>query len=260
MAYYFEIGELKLTSRLFLGSSGYSSPEELKSALKQSGASLVTMGVKRIVGNSLNHGRLWFDEILSSGIPILPNTAGCKTAREAVKVAEIACELFETNRIKLEVVGDDYSLQPDPFELLAATKILIKKGINVFPFCTEDIVVAEALVGEGCTVLMPWGSPIGSGQGLLNIESLKRLREKFPKITMVVDAGIGKPSHACQAMEIGYDAVLLNSAVSQSSNPVKMAIAFSHAVNAGRKGFEAGLIQPQSMATATTDISTNIFE
>ena len=260
MSNYFEIGELKLPSRLFLGSSGYSSPDELKKALKQSGASLVTMGVKRIVGNSLNHGRLWFDEILSSGIPILPNTAGCKTAREAVKVAEIACELFETNRIKLEVVGDDYTLQPDPFELLAATKILLKKGINVFPFCTEDIVVAEALVGEGCKVLMPWGSPIGSGQGLLNIESLKRLREKFPKITMVVDAGIGKPSHACQAMEIGYDAVLLNSAVSQSSNPVKMAIAFSHAVNAGRKGFEAGLIQPQSMATATTDISTNIFE
>ena len=139
----------------------------------------------------MNHGRLWFDEILSSGVTILPNTAGCKTAREAVKVAEIACELFETNRIKLEVVGDEFSLQPDPFELVAATKILIKKGINVFPFCTEDIVVAEALVGEGCKVLMPWGSPIGSGQGLLNIESLRRLREKFPKITMVIDAGIG---------------------------------------------------------------------
>ena len=110
MVDYFEIGELKLPSRLFLGSSGYSSPDELKRALKQSGAALVTMGVKRIVGNSSNHGRLWFDEILSSGVTILPNTAGCKTAREAVKVAEIACELFETNRIKLEVVGDDYSL------------------------------------------------------------------------------------------------------------------------------------------------------
>tara|TARA_B100000963_G_scaffold129760_1_gene113202 strand:+ start:39 stop:824 length:786 start_codon:yes stop_codon:yes gene_type:complete len=257
---YFEITDLKLPSRLFLGSSGFSSPDELKNALNLSGASIVTMGVKRIVGHSGNHGRVWFDEILSSGIPILPNTAGCRTAKEAVKIAEIACELFETNRIKLEVVGDDFSLQPNPFELLAATKILIKKGISVFPFCTEDIVVAEALVDVGCDVLMPWGSPIGSGQGLLNIESLKRLREKFPRTRMIVDAGIGKPSHACQAMEIGYDAVLLNSAVSQSKDPVKMAIAFSDAVKAGRKGFEAGLINSQSMATPTTDFSTNIFE
>ena len=259
MATKFEIADLNLRSRFFLGSSGYSSPEELKSALKLSGASLVTMGVKRIVGNSVNHGRLWFEEILSLGLPVLPNTAGCKTAKEAVKVAEIACELFETNRIKLEVIADDFSLQPNPFELVAAAKILIKKGINVFPFCTEDIVVAEALVDEGCEVLMPWGSPIGSGQGLLNIESLKRLREKFPKILMVVDAGIGKPSHACQAMEIGYDAVLLNSAVSQAKDPVKMAIAFSDAIIAGRRGFEAGLILPQSMATPTTDISGNFL-
>ena len=123
--------------------------------------------------------------------------------------------------------------QPDPFELVAATKTLIKKGINVFPFCTEDIVVAEALVGEGCKVLMPWGSPIGSGQGLLNIESLRRLR-KIPKNNLVIDAGIGKPSHACQAMEIGYDG-FIKFAVSQSNDPVKMAKAFSHAVNAGEK-------------------------
>ena len=256
----FEIGGLKLPSRLFLGSSGYSSPDELKNALKRSGAAVVTMGVKRITGNSVDHGRLWFEEILSCGIPILPNTAGCKTAGEAVKVAEIACELFETNRIKLEVVGDDYSLQPNPFELVAASKILLRKGIEVFPFCTEDLVVAETLVDEGCKVLMPWGSPIGSGQGLLNVESLKRFREKFPKTKMILDAGIGKPSHACQAMEIGCDAVLLNSAVSQSKDPVNMAVGFSHAIIAGRKGFEAGLIHAQTMATPTTDISPNIFD
>ena len=254
-----KISNLTLSSRFFLGSSGYSSPFELTLAIKQSEASLITMGVKRLGIESLNNSEGWLKEISGCGVPILPNTAGCRNARDAITVAEIARELFNTNLIKLEVVGDDFSLQPNPFELVEAAKVLAKNNFSVLPFCTADLVVGEALIDAGCDALMPWGSPIGSGQGLLNIESLKRFREKFSDIVLVIDAGIGKPSDACIAMELGYDAVLLNSAVSQAKNPVDMAIAFSQAISAGRNGFRSGLITPQSLATPTTDISNNIF-
>ena len=183
-------------------------------------------------------GKSWWDLIRKTGERILPNTAGCRTAAEAVALAQMAREIFETNWIKLEVVGDDYTLQPDTFELVPAAKQLINLGFEVFPYCTEDLLVAQRLVDVGCNILMPWAAPIGSGQGITNKEALQRLRDRFPDTTLIVDAGIGAPSHATLAMEIGFDGVLLNSAIAQARDPVKMAAAFRDAIRAGRAGLD----------------------
>ncbi len=171
----------------------------------------------------------------------------------------MAREIFQTNWVKLEVVGDDYTLQPDTFELVAAAKQLVALGFEVFPYCTEDIVVAQRLVDVGCKILMPWAAPIGSGQGITNRDALMRMRDRFPKITLIVDAGIGAPSHAALAMEIGFDAVLLNSAVAQAREPVRMAAAFRDAIRAGRAAYIAGVIPPQPFATASTPVTGQPF-
>ncbi len=254
-----EIFGKKLSSRFLIGSAGYPSPTILKESIMTSQASVVTMSVKRQMSQSSNSLSSWYDEVKSTKKIILPNTAGCRTAKDAVTISEISREIFQTNWIKLEVVGDEYTLQPDPFEIVEATKNLVSRGFEVFVFCTEDILVAERIVSEGCKVLMPWASPIGSGQGLLNIDALMRMRERFSDLILIVDAGIGAPSHASKVMEIGFDAVLLNSAISQSVDPVGMAQAFSLAISAGRKGFNSGLIVPQSMAKASTQIGSEIF-
>lgn len=254
-----EIFGIKLDSRFLIGSAGYPSPKILKESILKSQASVVTMGVKRQVSQSGASVSSWYDEVKSTKKIILPNTAGCRTAKDAVNISEISREIFQTNWIKLEIVGDEYTLQPDSFEIVEATRNLVARGFEVFVFCTEDILVAERIVSEGCKVLMPWASPIGSGQGLLNLESLKRMRERFSDLILIVDAGIGAPSHASKVMEIGFDAVLLNSAVSQAVDPVGMAQAFSLAINAGRKGFKSGLIAPQPMAKASTQVGSEIF-
>ena len=171
----------------------------------------------------------------------------------------MARELFETNWIKLEVVGDDYSLQPDSFELVVAAEQLVGLGFNVFPYCTEDLIAAQRLVDAGCQVLMPWAAPIGSGQGITNRRALARMREKFHNLFLVVDAGIGAPSHAAEAMEIGFDAVLLNSAVAQSRAPVEMSAAFSKAIEAGRLAHLAGVIPAQDFATPSTPVTGQPF-
>ena len=247
-------------SRFLLGTAGYTSPKILLNSIINSCTEIVTLGLKRQITYEKNKKNTWVDTIKSSGCKILPNTAGCRTAKEAVVLAQMSRELFETNWIKLEVIGDEYTLQPDCFELLDATSQLSKKGFDVFAFCTEDIIVAKRLINEGCKILMPWGSPIGSGQGLKNFESLIRMREKFPNVKLIIDAGIGAPSHAAYSMELGFDAVLLNSAVSQSLDPENMATAFKNAISAGRKAFNAGLIKPQSFATASTIIGENHFD
>lgn len=237
-------------SRMMIGSALYPSPKLMKEAIKASGAQIVTVSLRRQAGGDKENP--FWDIIKSLGVQVLPNTAGCHTAQEAITTAMMAREVFGTNWVKVEVIGNQYNLQPDPFELLEATKILIKEGFRVLPYTTDDLVLAHKLVDAGCTTLMPWGSPIGSGRGLMNPYNLKAIRKQFPDLQLIVDAGIGKPSHAIQAMELGYDGILLNSAVALAHDPVQMARAFSHALTAGRLGYKAGAIQERDMASPST--------
>ena len=185
---------------------------------------------------------------------VLPNTAGCHSAREAVTTARMAREVFETNWIKLEVIGHADTLQPDPFGLLEAAETLAAEGFEVFPYTTEDQVLAARLLEAGCKVLMPWGAPIGSGLGLNNRYGLQMLREAFPNVPMVIDAGLGLPSHAADALEMGFDAVLLNTAVAQAGDPEAMARAFGLAVQAGALARAADPMEPRDMAAPSTPL------
>lgn len=171
----------------------------------------------------------------------------------------MARELFETDWIKLEVIANDDTLQPDVFGLVEAAETLSREGFKVFPYTTEDIGVAERLLGAGCEVLMPWGAPIGTGRGLNNRYALRSLRAYFPGVPLVIDAGIGAPSHAAEAMEMGYDAVLLNTAVAKAGDPVRMAAAFAEAIRAGRTAWEAGLMEPRDMAAPSTPVAGTPF-
>ena len=246
-----------LDSRLLLGSASYPSPQVLAESIQASGTQVVTVGLKRTLAAAGDNG--FVDAILKQGVRLLPNTAGCRTAREAITLAHMARELYGTAWLKLEVVGDEHTLQPDPWGTVEASAQLIKDGFSVFPYCTDDLVTCQRLLDVGCEVLMPWGAPIGSGQGLINPFALRTLRARLPGAVLVVDAGIGAPSHAAQAMELGFDAVLLNSAVAQAVDPARMAKAFGWAVDAGRAAFEAGVMAPQDMAVASTPVSGHPF-
>ncbi|HMW70242.1 MAG TPA: thiazole synthase, partial [Cellvibrionaceae bacterium] len=180
------------------------------------------------------------------------NTAGCKSAKEAINLAEMSREIFATDWVKLEVIGDDYNLQPCPFGLVEAADELTRRGFKVLPYCTDDLVLCQKLLDVGCQVLMPWGSPIGTGLGLMNKYNLKTLRERLPNVPLVVDAGLGAPSQACEAMEMGFDAVLLNTAVAKAADPVLMAKAFAAAIAAGRSAYLAGLIVKRQTASPST--------
>ena len=252
------IGDIDLASRFFLGTAGYPSPQVLQESIAASGTEVVTVGLKRQLA-AAGAPSDFYGLIRKAGARLLPNTAGCKTAKEAVTLAHMARELFDTRWIKLEVVGDEYTLQPDPFELLEATRALVRDGFEVFPYCMDDLVSCQRLLDAGCRILMPWGAPIGSGQGLLNPTALRTLRARLPDAVLVVDAGIGSPKDAIQAMELGFDAVLVNSAVSQSHDPVKMARAFRLAVEAGRLGYEAGIMARQDMAVPSTPVTGQPF-
>jgi len=247
-----------LSSRFLIGTAQYPSLEILSQALEMSAANIVTVSLKRQIASSSKDQAFW--QILKQrSSHLLPNTAGCHRAHEAIHLAEMARELFQTNWIKLEVIGDDYNLQPDPFELLIAAKELIKRGFCVFPYCTDDLVLCQRLIDCGCTILMPWAAPIGSGKGLLNPYALETLRERLPKITLIIDAGIGKPSEATRIMEMGFDGVLLNTAVSAALDPVKMAVAFRDAIAAGRMAFEAGLMLERNIAHPSTPLTDTPF-
>jgi thiazole synthase len=253
----FQLAGVTLSSRFLLGTAGYPSPDVLHRAIEASGAEIVTVGLRRQLSGGGDNG--FVEVIRASGARLLPNTAGCRSAREAVTLSHMARELLGTHWVKLEVIGDEHTLQPDPFELVDAAAQLVKDGFEVFPYCTDDLVTCQRLLDAGCRLLMPWGAPIGSGQGLINPFALRTLRARLPGVPLVVDAGIGAPSHAAQAMELGFDAVLLNSAVAQSADPVKMARAFRLAIDAGRAGHEAGLIAAQDMAVASTPVSGRPF-
>lgn len=249
-----------LRSRLLLGTAGYPSPEVLARALAASGAQVLTVGLKRTLARGDNGFVAGLRAHLREhGGHLLPNTAGCRSAREAIALARMARELYDTAWIKLEVVGDEHTLQPDPWELVQAAEVLVREGFQVFPYCTDDLVGCQRLLDVGCQVLMPWAAPIGSGQGLLNPFALRTLRARLPGVPLIVDAGLGAPSHAVQALELGLDGVLLNSAVAQAGDPVRMAAAFGAAVRAGRAGFEAGLMAPQPMAVASTPVGGRPF-
>ena len=256
-----KLGDIELTSRFFIGTALYPSPQVLTEAIAASGAEVVTVSLKRQLsqGTAGAASNDFYAHIKKSGARLLPNTAGCRTAREAVTLAHMAREVFGTNWIKLEVVGDEYTLQPDPFELVTAAEQLTKDDFEVFPYCTDDLVSCQRLLDVGCRILMPWGAPIGSGQGLINPYALRTLRSRLPDAVLVVDAGIGSPSDAAQAMELGFDAVLLNSAVALAHDPVVMARAFKLAIEAGRLGYEAGVMAKQDMAVATTPVTGQPF-
>lgn len=239
------------SSRLIMGSSLYPSPEVMSESISAGGAELVTVALRRQSPEQAAGSRFW-SLIKELGVDVLPNTAGCRTAKEAITTAQMARELFETNWIKLEVIGDDYTLQPDTAALVEAASELIREGFEVLPYTTEDLIVAQRLVDAGCKVVMPWGSYIGSGQGMTNRFALKTLRARLPDTTLIVDAGLGRPSEAALAMEMGFDGVLVNSAIALARDPITMAEAFADAVVAGRMGYEAGLMQPRDMASPST--------
>ena len=240
-------------SRLFLGTARYPSLQIMADAAAASGTQVLTVGLRRQSPDQLGGEKFW-DHISKLGCHILPNTAGCHSAKEVVTLAQMSREIFETDWLKLEVTGDDYNLQPDPFQLIEATDQLVKMGFKVFAYTTDDLVVCTKLRDLGCEVIMPWGAPIGTGKGIINPHALETLRHRLPDVTLVVDAGIGLPSHATMVMEMGYDAVLLNTAVAQADDPVVMATAFGQAVSAGRLAFEAGAMAESETAHPSTPV------
>jgi thiazole synthase len=242
-----------VTSRLLLGTARYPSPAILAEAVRRSKTEIVTVSLRRETAGG-KAGGAFFQLIRDLGVHVLPNTAGCHSAREAVLTAKMAREVFGTHWIKLEVIGHHDTLQPDVFELVEAAKILVAEGFEVFPYTTDDLVVGEKLLAAGCRVLMPWCAPIGSAMGPQNLPALKSMRAEFPDVPLIVDAGIGRPSHATTVMELGYDAVLLNTAVSSAGDPTAMAEAFASAITAGQIAHQAGMLEPRDMAVPSTPV------
>ncbi|HUO54736.1 MAG TPA: thiazole synthase [Rhodoblastus sp.] len=249
---------VELRSRLLVGTAQYPSPAILAEALAASRAEIVTVSLRREAGGG-RAGESFWGLIRELGLRVLPNTAGCRTVKEAVATAQMARELFATNWIKLEVIGEEDLLAPDVFGLVEAARILSEDGFEVFPYMNDDLVVAEKLLDAGCKVLMPWGAPIGSGRGLNNLFALRAMRAHFPDVPLVVDAGLGAPSQAAQAFELGYDAVLLNTAIARAGDPVAMARAFAAACEAGRTAYLASPIEPRDMAAPSTPVLGRAF-
>jgi thiazole synthase len=245
---------VELKSRLLLGTSKYHSIDVMAKSVRAAEADVVTVSVRR-ESSKFREGQEFWRVIHELGVRVLPNTAGCYDVKEAVTTARMAREIFATDWIKLEVIGDRDTLAPDVFGTVEAARILCADGFQVFPYTTEDLIVCERLVEAGCKVLMPWGAPIGSGKGLNNPFGLRVLRARFPDATLIVDAGVGLPSHATAAMELGYDAVLLNTAVGTAGDPIAMARAFREAVEAGYAAHRAGPMPQRDLAQPSTPVA-----
>ena len=245
--------DVDFTSRLLLGTAQYPSPATLTAAVEASGCEVVTVSLRREAAGE-RQGQAFWSLISSLGVRVLPNTAGCHSVKEAVTTAQMAREVFDTPWIKLEVIGETDTLCPDVFGLVEAARILSAEGFQVFPYTTEDLVTAERLLAAGCKVLMPWGAPIGTGLGLTNVYGLRSLRAHFPEVPLIVDAGLGLPSQAARAMELGFDAVLLNTAVAKAGDPATMARAFALAVEAGLAARDADPMEPRDMAAPSTPV------
>jgi thiazole synthase len=242
------IADRELESRLILGTGGFRTHEALAAAVEASGAELATVAMRRVDAHA--QGSL-LDVLTEAGVTILPNTAGCFTARDAVTTARLAREALETEWVKLEVIGDDKTLLPDAVELVAAAEQLVADGFVVLPYTNDDPILARRLEDVGCAAVMPLGSPIGSGQGILNPYNLRLIREQA-RVPVILDAGIGTASDAAKAMEAGVDGVLLASAVSRAADPAGMARAMRLAVEAGRTAFESGRIPKREYADASS--------
>jgi len=241
----------ELKSRLFVGTGKFSSNETMRDAIIASGTDLATVALRRVELNSDKKGII---DYIPDGINLLPNTSGARSADEAVRIARICKAVSGTNFIKIEVIPDPVYLLPDPLETLKASEILVKEGFTVMPYINADPILAKRLEEVGCAVVMPLGSPIGTNNGIKTIDMIKIIIE-LSNIPVVVDAGIGRPSDATLAMEIGADAVLVNTAIAVAGDPVKMAEAFKEAVIAGRKAFNAGLGAVGKKAKASSPLT-----
>ena len=248
----FEIGGRVFRSRLIIGTGKYRSFEEMKSAHVSSGAEMVTVAVRRV---PLDRSSESFLDHLDPALRILPNTAGCYTAEEAVRTARLAREALGTDLIKLEVIGDQTTLFPDNEQTLDAARTLVKEGFVVLPYFSDDLIMAKKLLDAGCLAVMPLAAPIGSGLGIQNPANLAIMREQLPEATIIVDAGVGTASDAAIAMELGADAVLMNTAIAEARDPARMAQAMKLAIEAGRLAYLAGRMSKRLYASASSPIS-----
>ncbi len=241
-------------SRLIAGTGKYRSFQQMARALEASGAEIVTVAVRGV--NLSDRGKeSMLDYIDREKYFILPNTAGCTTAEEAIRTARLAQEVGLSNWIKLEVIGDPKTLFPDNFELLRATEALARENFVVLPYTNDDLIAARRLLDAGAAAVMPLGAPIGSGLGIQNVANLRILREMIPEAPLILDAGVGIASDAAVAMELGADAVLMNTGIAAAEDPVLMAEAMKHAVIAGRKAFLAGRMEKKLYATASSPLA-----
>ncbi|MGL6260530.1 thiazole synthase [Vibrio sp. WXL210] len=246
------IADKQFDSRLFTGTGKFSSSQVMAQAIQASGSQLATMALKRVDVNDSQDDIL--KPLVDCGVSLLPNTSGAKNAKDAIFAAHLAREALGTNWLKLEIHPDPKYLMPDPIETLAAAEQLVRDGFIVLPYCHADPVLCKRLEEVGCSAVMPLGAPIGSNKGIASHDFLEIIIDQA-NVPVVVDAGIGAPSHAARAMEMGADAVLVNTAIAASSNPVAMAIAFKQAVEAGRTAFEAGLAGQVSHAVASSPLT-----
>lgn len=248
----FEIGGRPFTSRLIIGTGKYRTFDEMKAAHRASGAEMVTVAVRRV---PLDRTSESFLDHLDPSLQILPNTAGCYTAEEAIRTARLAREALGTDLIKLEVIGDQTTLFPDNEQTLEAARVLAKEGFIVLPYFTDDLIMAKKLLDAGCPAVMPLAAPIGSGLGIQNPANLRIMREQLPDATIIVDAGVGTASDAAIAMELGADAVLMNTAIAEARDPAKMAQAMKLAIEAGRLAYVAGRMPKRLYASASSPTS-----
>src|SRR5213596_1582956 len=248
----FEIGGRAFKSRLIIGTGKYRTFAEMKAAHRASAAEMVTVAVRRV---PLDRSSESFLDHLDSSLQILPNTAGCYSAEEAVRTARLAREALQTEWIKLEVIGDQTTLFPDNEQTLDAARTLVKEGFMVLPYFTDDLIVAKKLLDAGCAAVMPLAAPIGSGLGIQNPTNLAIMREQLPDAVIIVDAGVGTASDAAIALELGMDAVLMNTAIAEAQDAEQMATAMRLAVEAGRRAYLAGRMPRRLYASASSPLA-----
>ena len=247
------IADREFHSRLFVGTGKYRSFEEMARCHEASGAEVVTVAVRRVNLSDKSKESL-IDYIDRSKLFILPNTAACYTAEEAIRTARLGREVGLSNWVKLEVIGDEQTLFPDNEGLLEATRVLAREGFVVLPYTTDDLINARKLIDAGAAAVMPLAAPIGSGLGIQNLTNLKILRERITEVPLIVDAGVGTASDAAIAMELGYDGILMNTAIASAADPVMMALAMKRGVEAGRLAFRAGRMGKKLYASASSPV------